>query len=158
MLTSILVDPTGLKPAPHGLKGRCSVTRAPSQETGCGGRIRTFDSRINNPVPYQLGDATRIGCGSRSRTCRLWLMRPASRHCSIPASQIGGDEGSRTLIVRFTRPMLCYPVELHRQEFGGLGGIQTLTRSLQDFYALRLHHQPLTLVAVGGVEPPTSRL
>ena len=28
-----LVDPTGLKPAPHGLKGRCSVTRAPDQDT-----------------------------------------------------------------------------------------------------------------------------
>ena len=27
-----LVDPTGLKPAPHGLKGRRSVTRAPSQD------------------------------------------------------------------------------------------------------------------------------
>ena len=27
----VLVDPTGLKPAPHGLKGRCSVTRAPDQ-------------------------------------------------------------------------------------------------------------------------------
>ena len=54
-----VVDPTGLKPAPHGLKGRRSVTRAPGQEIGCGGRIRTFDSRINNPVPYQLGYATR---------------------------------------------------------------------------------------------------
>jgi hypothetical protein len=57
--TARLVDPTGLKPAPHGLKGRRSVTRAPGQEIGCGGRIRTFDSRINNPVPYQLGYATR---------------------------------------------------------------------------------------------------
>src|SRR2546421_1718602 len=28
---------------------------------------------------------------------------------------LGGDEGSRTLIVRFTKPTLCYPVELHRQ-------------------------------------------
>ena len=27
-----VVDPTGLKPAPHGLKGRRSVTRAPGQE------------------------------------------------------------------------------------------------------------------------------
>jgi hypothetical protein len=27
-----LVDPTGLKPAPHGLKGRRSVTRAPGQQ------------------------------------------------------------------------------------------------------------------------------
>ena len=26
---------------------------------GCGGRIRTFGGRINNPVPYQLGYATR---------------------------------------------------------------------------------------------------
>src|SRR5919106_4208268 len=26
-----LVDPMGLKPAPHGLKVRCSVTRAPGQ-------------------------------------------------------------------------------------------------------------------------------
>ena len=30
-LHSKLVDPTGLKPAPHGLKGRRSVTRAPGQ-------------------------------------------------------------------------------------------------------------------------------
>ena len=28
----------------------------------------------------------------------------------------GGDEGSRTLIDRFTRPTLCYPVELHRHK------------------------------------------
>src|SRR6476660_8137794 len=27
-----VVDPTGLKPAPHGLKGRRSVTRAPGQD------------------------------------------------------------------------------------------------------------------------------
>ena len=62
-----MVDPTGLKPAPHGLKGRCSVTRAPGQKIGCGGRIRTFDGRINNAVPYQLGYATRIGCGGKDR-------------------------------------------------------------------------------------------
>ena len=54
-----MVDPTGLKPAPHGLKGRRSVTRAPGQRIGCGGRIRTFGNRSNNPVPYQLGDATK---------------------------------------------------------------------------------------------------
>src|SRR6476661_8529676 len=54
-----MVDPAGLKPAPHGLKGRCSVTRAPDQKIGCGGRIRTFGSRINSAVPYQLGDATK---------------------------------------------------------------------------------------------------
>src|SRR6185369_478251 len=54
-----MVDLTGLKPVPHGLKGRCSVTRAPGQEIGCGGGIRTFGSRINSAVPYQLGYATR---------------------------------------------------------------------------------------------------
>ena len=27
----------------------------------------------------------------------------------------GGDEGSRTLIVRFTRPTLYFPIELHRR-------------------------------------------
>ena len=57
--TNVVVDPAGLKPAPHGLKGRCSVTRAPDQKIGCGGRIRTFGSRINSAVPYQLGDATK---------------------------------------------------------------------------------------------------
>jgi hypothetical protein len=30
-MLQIMVDPTGLKPAPHGLKGRRSVTRAPGQ-------------------------------------------------------------------------------------------------------------------------------
>jgi hypothetical protein len=54
-----MVDPTGLKPAPHGLKGRCSVTRAPGQKIGCGGRIRTFGDRINSAVPYHLGYATK---------------------------------------------------------------------------------------------------
>jgi hypothetical protein len=34
--------------------------------------------------------------------------------------RIGGDEGSRTLIVRFTRPTLSYPVELHRRKEGTL--------------------------------------
>ena len=71
----------------------------------------------------------------------------------------GSDEGSRTLIVRFTRPTLCYPVELHRHlKIGGLEGSQTLTRSLQDFYAVSYITGPKKMVAVGGVEPPTFRL
>ncbi len=46
------------------------------------------------------------------------LVRHGARKCAIETSarKSGGDEGSRTLIVRFTRPTLCYPVELHRQE------------------------------------------
>ena len=42
-------------------------------------------------------------------------------------------------------------------KFGGLEGIQTLARSLQDFYAV-VTSPARNLVAVGGVEPPTSRL
>ena len=84
--THDLVDPTGLKPAPHGLKGRRSVTRAPGQQA----EFRVWSSefrvkiqlqtrnpkletaklavaegfepshgRINSAVPYQLGYATR---------------------------------------------------------------------------------------------------
>ena len=37
------------------------------------------------------------------------------------------------------RELLNY---LSKINFGGLKGIQTLTRSLQDFYAVGLHHQP----------------
>src|SRR5215470_6149618 len=46
---------------------------------GCGGRTRTFDSRINNPAPYQLGDATRteFGCGDESRTRIISFTRRA---------------------------------------------------------------------------------
>ncbi len=91
-----LVGPTGLEPALYGLKVRYSATRVPGQQQfrvsrfgfrvsfarsnnskletrnsklnkiGCGGRIRTFDDLINNQVPYQLGYATKNGCGSRS--------------------------------------------------------------------------------------------
>jgi hypothetical protein len=63
-----MVDLTGLKPVPHGLKGRCSVTRAPGQKIGCGGRIRTFGARINSAVPYQLGYATRIFGHEKAQT------------------------------------------------------------------------------------------
>jgi hypothetical protein len=79
-----MVDPTGLKPVPHGLKGRCSVTRAPGQcwsKVQCpksNVRVSTADfgqldfglcmavaegfepshGRINSAVPYRLGYAT----------------------------------------------------------------------------------------------------
>ena len=44
-----MVDSTGLKPAPHGLKGRRSVTRAPSQEIGGRSWNRTNVSGASNP-------------------------------------------------------------------------------------------------------------
>jgi hypothetical protein len=40
--------------------GKCVFIRVKRKhEFGCGGRTRTFDIRINNPAPYQLGYATR---------------------------------------------------------------------------------------------------
>src|SRR5437588_6723015 len=58
--TARLVDPTGLKPAPHGLKGRRSVTRAPGQKRlAVAEGFEPSHGRINSAVPYQLGYATR---------------------------------------------------------------------------------------------------
>src|SRR3954466_16105472 len=57
--TAALVDPAGLKPAPHGLKGRCSVARAPGQqEMAVAEGFEPSHGRINSAVPYQLGYAT----------------------------------------------------------------------------------------------------
>jgi hypothetical protein len=54
----------------------------------------------------------------------------------------GGDEGSRTLIIRLTRPTLCYPVELDRHlklvDREGLKPSQEVCRTSM----LSLHHQP----------------
>ena len=55
---NLLVDPTGLKPVPHGLKGRCSVSRAPGQEMAVAEGFEPSHRRINSAVPYQLGYAT----------------------------------------------------------------------------------------------------
>ena len=82
-----MVDPTGLEPAPHGLKVRYSATRVPGQQEKFlvsslefrvvlpseletrNSELETIDlavaegfepsrGRSNNPVPYQLGYAT----------------------------------------------------------------------------------------------------
>ncbi len=90
---------------------------------------------------------------------RFWLMRPhpvLGRRCSIPASNWLRRRDSNSYHLVYKTSAL-EPIEL-RRKIGGLGGIQTLTRSLQDFYAVGYITSPETLVAVGEVEPPTSRL
>ena len=63
-----VVDPTGLKPAPHGLKGRRSVTRAPGQkELAVAEGFEPSHGRINSAVPYQLGYATKAESWLRRR-------------------------------------------------------------------------------------------
>ena len=121
-----MVDPTGLKPALHGLKGRCSVARTPGQKIGCGGRIRTFGGRINSAVPYQLGYATKkTGCG---------------------------DE-SRTRIISFTRRALWKPIEL-RRNLVDREGLKP-SREVCKTSMLSITSPAQNLVAVGGFEPPT---
>lgn len=135
-----LVDPTGLKPAPHGLKIRRSVTRAPSQEhfqlpiSDCRlvARISLVASktnrqlaignvlavaegfepshgRINNAVPYQLGYATKKWLREQESNLPVLAYEtyePPLLYSRAIFPKFGGDEGSRTLIVRFTRPTL----------------------------------------------------
>ena len=101
------IDPAGLEPAPHGLKGRRTAARAP------GHRVKTVaegfeptHGRFNRAVPYQLGYATSLR---------------------------GRGSGNRTRTSLYTGQALCYPFELRRKD--GPGGTRTLTRSLRDFYA-----------------------
>jgi hypothetical protein len=151
----VLVDPTGLKPAPHGLKGRRSVSRAPghhglpvfdfrlpiglqreknqwSKGAQFGNRQLAIDNDLavaeglepsnagltircltNSATPQRNLDGETEGRGDREKEEGNLVSRlPVS---PSPCPSNGGDEGSRTLIDRFTRPALCYPVELHRR-------------------------------------------
>gem|GEM_PF-5663165 len=144
-----MVDLTGLKPVPPGLKGRCSVARAPGQEIGCGGRIRTFGGRINSAVPYQLGYATNFSATKRHKKhissflcfcASLWLNLAAATRVELVSSRLQ-DERSEAIELR--RNLVDWE------------GLKPLTRSLQDFYAVGYITSPKNLVAVGGVEPPT---
>ena len=62
-----LVDPARLKLALHGLKGRCSVTRAPDQEMAVAEGLEPSHGRINSAVPYQLGYATKTFMDAAAR-------------------------------------------------------------------------------------------
>ena len=145
-----MVDPTGLKPAPPGLKGRCSVTRAPDQEIGCGGRIRTFDSRINNAVPYQLGYATiklEARGGVEPRAFRPALEGRFRRPMPGTRAAVGGDGEIRTHTMLFTRQLL-YQLELHRLTDWGTGReadapLRT-PRSRDSLRSARMSHAPIT--------------
>ena len=140
-----MVDPTGLKPAPHGLKGRCSVPRAPGQEIGCGGRTRTFGNRINSAAPYQLGYATKTSWPRKAQKshklilCSLWQNLAAATRVELVSSRLQ-DERSGA-------------IELRRNlvDWEGLKPSREVCRTSM----LSLHHQPETLVAAGGIEPPT---
>ena len=116
-----MVDPTGLKPAPHGLKGRRSVTRAPGQQHCrfqiadcrlafeskvclCRKRIGNWQSEIYNDLAVAEGFEPSIaGLTIRCLT-----------NLATPQKRIGCGDESRTRTPSFTRRALCYPIELRR--------------------------------------------
>ena len=104
-----MVDPAGLKPAPHDLKGRCSVTRAPGQKIGCGGRTRTFDIRINNAAPYRLGYATRNWTINRVQKLVAFAMTRLSHLREVAAAARVELASTRLQVERSG-----FPIELRR--------------------------------------------
>ena len=70
--------------------------------------------RSNNPVPYLLGYATKNWLREQELNLPVLAYETSEPPLLYSRVKVGGDEGSRTLIDRFTRPTLCYPVELHR--------------------------------------------
>ena len=111
--TARLVNPTGLKPAPHGLKGRRSVTRAPGQRDW----LWRKDSNLR--------------MAALTVRCLTNLATPQETGC-------GGEIRTRT--PSFTRRALCYPIELRRNlvDWEGFKPSQEVCRTSM----LSLHHQP----------------
>jgi hypothetical protein len=70
--------------------------------------------RSNSAVPYQLGYATKNWLREQELNLPVLAYETSEPPLLYSRVKVGGDEGSRTLIDRFTRPTLCYPVELHR--------------------------------------------
>ena len=70
--------------------------------------------RSNNPVPYRLGYATKKWLREQELNLLVLAYETSEPPLLYSRVKVGGDEGSRTLIDRFTRPTLCFPVELHR--------------------------------------------
>ena len=77
-----LVDPTGLKPAPYGLKGRRSVTRAPGQDiaktlpiANCRLPICSLIMKVLSPGTSSFVQSTQIG---NWQSAMIWLWRKDS--------------------------------------------------------------------------------
>ncbi len=66
---AMLVDPAGLKPAPHGLKGRRSVSRAPGQKIW----LWRKDSNLRMA-------ALTVRCLTNLATPQCWWLRVDSNH------------------------------------------------------------------------------
>lgn|GEM_PF-4857466 len=86
----------------------------------------------------------KIGCGGRSRTCRLsWLMRPRSRPCSIPAPGHAWlrrrDSNSHQLVYKTSA---LSAVELRRKILVEWERLELSPNSLQDCRSAELSYPP----------------
>jgi hypothetical protein len=109
--TAKVVDPTGLKPAPHGLKGRRSVTRAPGQQH-C--RLPISDCRLVFEPKMRLRGVNRqLAFGNELAVAEGFEPSHGRINSAVPY-QLGyatrieagcGDE-TRTRIISFTRRAL----------------------------------------------------
>jgi hypothetical protein len=126
-----MVDPTGLKPAPHGLKGRRSVTRAPGQKDW----LWRKDSNLRMA-------ALTVRCLTNLATPQKVNLAAATRlELAHPRLQ---DE--------------CSVIQLSYAAIWWTGRDSNPHKKFAGLLCCRYITSPKTLVAVGGVEPPTSRL
>jgi hypothetical protein len=85
---------------------------------GCGGRIRTFDDRINNPVPYQLGYATEendeLGTMSDERAAGNGNVHYSAFIVQRSPFILEAMKGVEPLSSGLQDRRSVYPIELHR--------------------------------------------
>ena len=84
-------------------------------------------------MPYQLGYATKNWLREQELNLPVLAYETSEPPLLYSRVKVGGDEGSRTLIDRFTRPTLCYPVELHRHQSGSSFKFQVSSFEFRDF-------------------------
>ena len=128
----------GFEPTVPRLKGGCLGPlgyRPAKSGKNCGGGIRTHEvAALTERCLTSLATPHRRGRGGGNRTRLhgrgLWGRRA---HQGTSPQKLAAAAGLEPAHTRLQDERSVYPFELRRKD--GLGGIRTLTRSLQDFYA-----------------------
>ena len=109
-----MVDPTGLKPAPHGLKGRCSVTRAPDRK-----RLAVAEGLEPSIAGLTIRCLTNLATPQN-----IWLRRRESNSYQLVYKTSALD-----------------PIELRRKNLVDREGLKP-SQEVCRTSMLSLHHQP----------------